>query len=366
MAKQLWPAGIRPHGNGIQIRLSKNGKYIYSETLAGNPHSARDLASAVKRRDELKARLKLGLALDTEERSVSRLFTEAAQAYMDTLDADYSTHITYERIINRYWLPAFHKYLVTDITTEMIKRILTKVPVSQKTKKNILIPLRGILANEEVNPNPAAAVRLKKHQRPVVERFTPKERDKILAELEGQALVYFTLLFGTGLRPSEALGLTWSDYHDGWLNIDKAIVVRRAKDTTKTHTSRKVYVPQWVRPVLLAHWTRFEGGHIFVNTRGSHFKDTDIFNEAWQDVLKRKRIRYRVPYVCRHTRAAELLSSGVVPGEAAKQLGHTLEMFFRTYAEWIDEFSSDRDLDKLEGMQTDHGPKMGQEKRLRD
>lgn len=102
MAKQLWPAGIRPHGSGIQIRLSKNGKYIYSEVVPGNPHSARDLAAAVKRRDELKARLRLGLAIHTEEGRVTRMFSEAAQAYMETLDADYSTHITYERIINRY------------------------------------------------------------------------------------------------------------------------------------------------------------------------------------------------------------------------------------------------------------------------
>lgn len=120
-----------------------------------------------------------------------------------------------------------------------------------------------------------------------------------------------------------------------------------------------MYVPQWVRPVLLGHWTRFEAGHIFVNSRGSYFRDTDVFNQTWQDVLKRLRIRYRVPYTCRHTRAAELLSSGVEPGEAAKQLGHTLEMFFRTYAEWIDEFSRARDLEKLEGMKTENGRKMG-------
>lgn len=64
-------------------------------------------------------------------------------------------------------------------------------------------------------------------------------------------------------------------------------------------------------------------------------------------------VAYRIPYTCRHTHAAELLSMGVEPGRAAAQLGHSLEMFFRTYSEWIDEYSKGEDTDKLNGNRPD-------------
>ncbi len=56
--------------------------------------------------------------------------------------------------------------------------------------------------------------------------------------------------------------------------------------------------------------------------------------------MKKARLRYRTPYKCRHTRAAELLTKGVKPAWAAKQLGHTMKMFFERYASWIDDDDS--------------------------
>ena len=41
------------------------------------------------------------------------------------------------------------------------------------------------------------------------------------------------------------------------------------------------------------------------------------------------------PLFCWHTRAFEMLIAGVEPAFAAKQLGHTTEMFLNYYADWI-------------------------------
>lgn len=122
-------------------------------------------------------------------------------------------------------------------------------------------------------------------------------------------------------------------------------------------------MPTWVRPYLDALPTRFEGGPVFANKFGDHHRDSDIFNAAWQDVFKshliarKHRMPYRIPYVCRHARAAELLSNGVDPAKAAAELGHSTEMFLRTYSEFIDEYCKDRDTSKLEGVRA----KCGQE-----
>ena len=73
----------------------------------------------------------------------------------------------------------------------------------------------------------------------------------------------------------------------------------------------------------------------FVNENGNYFKDTKKFNRAWRKAHTRKQIHYRKPYACRHTRAAELLSMGLLAPDAAVQMGHSTAVFLKTYSEFI-------------------------------
>ena len=75
--------------------------------------------------------------------------------------------------------------------------------------------------------------------------------------------------------------------------------------------------------------------YVFRNTFDRPCLDADDFNEAWNAALKQCRMTYRRAYNCRHTRASEMLMAGVEPAFAAKQLGHSTEMFLKTYADWI-------------------------------
>lgn len=352
MAK--WPVGIRPSGKGIRIRIWRNGRLAHSETVEGDPYSPADLASAVKRRDELTARLRLGLALTPDDGDGIRLFEDVAQDYLNTHVADEQTVTRYANILNRNWMPHYAGWPITEITAKDIKARLSELPVSVKTRKNILIPLRGVLSHAEINPNPAAGIRFQKRQKPPVERYRPSERDALLDRLEGQDKVYFALLFATGLRPGEACGLLWEDYDGEQLSVTKQITMGRLKASTKTYERRKVYVPKWVRPLLNNHETRFKEGHIFLNTEGGPVKQTRYFNRAWRKAHKKARVPYRVPYTCRHTRAAELLSIGINPADAASQLGHSTEMFLRTYSEFIQEYAKDQSFDRFEA--TDKKP----------
>lgn len=351
-----WPTGISPHGNGIRIQLWRGGKRVYSETVQGDPYKPSDLSAAVKRRQQLKARLDVGLPIHANDPGTAKLFRDVAQDFLNVFDGAFSTATDYENIINRHWLPAFGNWLITDITTAHIKtELAAKKTLAHKTIKNIMGSLRGVMDHAmdagHIKINPAAAVKLKRKQVKAIDRFLPAERGKILEQLDGQALLYFTLLFACGLRPGgEVLGLQWADWDGEQLYVHQQIVRRRAKASTKTSKARRVYVPQWARIALNAAPTRFAGGQILVNQRGVPFKDTDPFNEAWRKALKKARVPYRVPYVCRHTRAAELLSTGVEPADAAKQLGHTTEMFYRTYSEWIEEYSGKKDLARFEGV----------------
>ncbi|MBL4826717.1 MAG: site-specific integrase [Spongiibacteraceae bacterium] len=354
MAKNRWPKGIRPMGDGIQIRITHNGK-TYTQTVQGSAYNKTHLALAVKEREHIESRLTLGLPILEEEIARTDYFSNIAQAFLATLEAEYSTVQSYTAILNRYWMPVFGRWLITEIRPSHIKKEIAKYHnLRQKTKKNILIPLRGVfrhaLDDEMITSNPFAAVRIKKQQKHTTERFKPEESRKILKLLNGQAYLYFALFFGTGMRPSEMLALRWEDYTGESIHVCKAIVRRRLKPTTKNHESRDVYIEQWLRHIINNQPTRFQGDYLFVNTKGGPYLDTDIFNAAWKEALSKANIRYRIPYTCRHTRASELLTKGIDPAFAAKQLGHQLDMFYRTYAEWIDEGGTQAQLEKMEKL----------------
>ncbi len=62
------------------------------------------------------------------------------------------------------------------------------------------------------------------------------------------------------------------------------------------------------------------------------------------------KVRHRRPYNCRHSYASIGLSEGLQPAFLASQLGHTLEVFYRTYATWIDDDSNQVQYSKLESI----------------
>ncbi len=59
-------------------------------------------------------------------------------------------------------------------------------------------------------------------------------------------------------------------------------------------------------------------------------------------------MRYRPPYNTRHTYATMMLMTGMRPAFCAKQLGHSVEMFLRTYTNWIDGGQNTLEMARLE------------------
>jgi integrase len=47
-----------------------------------------------------------------------------------------------------------------------------------------------------------------------------------------------------------------------------------------------------------------------------------------------------------------MLMAGMTPAFCARQLGHTVEMFLRTYAKWIDGTQNDLEMARLENALT--------------
>jgi integrase len=360
MVEKSWPPGIRPtaSGTGLEIQLWHKGKRIYFETLSGNPHSKKLLAAAHKRRGELLSRQSLGLPLtdDDAEESTNSLFFDDALDFLRAFDGKASTLYDYTGYLDSFWLPELRNHFTRSITKKRIMKIISGWTVSHKTKKNRLLPLHGIFDMLEIEPNPARVYKKrtrKAQMKPKRKlRYSPKERDALLSRLEGQSLLYFSIFIGCGLRPGENLGLEIPAFNGLQLDVHQQITRRRFEPTTKTYVERLVDVPSWVRVILKEHIGIRKEGPLYLNSIGTAVKDSDRFNAVWKSAHIAEGITYRDPYTCRHNRAAELLSTGVEPAEAAGQLGHSLEEFFRTYAEYIEEFGrkEKRDPNRFEGV----------------
>jgi integrase len=65
-------------------------------------------------------------------------------------------------------------------------------------------------------------------------------------------------------------------------------------------------------------------------------------------MLKRLGICYRWPYNMPHSYATAMLMAGMTPAFCAKQLGHSVEVFSRTYAKWLDRGQNDMEMARRE------------------
>jgi integrase len=202
----------------------------------------------------------------------------------------------------------------------------------KKTYNNAISALRrafefGFLDYPERH-NPAAALkcsRMGKKDRPRIDPFSIQEAEVLIAALHrdwGEAQGnYDELRFFTRLRPSEEIALLATDYDaaKGVLNITKARVCGIDQDVTKTgEDGRIVLCPRAVaiieRQLRLRERLVGDGlihhDHLFFTESGAPMADLKYAYWRWQRTLRRLAIRYRKPYMARHTSVSWSLMLG--------------------------------------------------------
>lgn len=148
----------------------------------------------------------------------------------------------------------------------------------------------------------------------------------------------------------------------------QANVYDKESDSTKTSVSRKVRLTSMALEALKRQKTLtfLVGGHIFLDPRTEvpwkYNKITDT-RGFWAATLRQLGIRYRRPYNMRHSYATVGLMSGANPAFLAKQLGHSLEMFFNVYAAWINGEDDQREMAKIEQSIGKNIPELTQRKK---
>jgi integrase len=213
--------------------------------------------------------------------------------------------------------------------------------------------LDGAVRRGWLNENPARAIRDLREERREPDPFSLDEVTTLLTDgvQTGWERRYFEVAFFTGLRPSEQIGLQWSDVE--WSR--KLICVRRGvgrfgEGETKTEGSlREVHMLPRVRRALKAQRaaTDERSVWIFPNERGGPLNITNLRERVWRPALRRAGLRARTMYQTRHTFAILALSSGEALDWVAKMLGHrTTQMVIRHYHKYVPNLTR-RDGDAL-------------------
>lgn len=415
-----FPEGVEQHGSSIRVRWTKrvDGVKRYVKVLMpGSPQNQRDLNAAARvYRDTVKD-LRTGMitwpelvdryskqpkiekqqaetealsyrdaVLQFEKKALAMVRSEAKKSKGKKKGWAKSTVNDQLAILKNTWIPVFgHRSLRSIQTQEIQKWINENCHLNKKTLKNRVSALRRVFKHYVITPNPCPAKEFvfPDEEQVAVLRYRPVEVDALLEYLQDRPMIhlYFSIFRYCGLRTGELLALKWSDFDGQFLRVTKSIVARELKNTTKTYTKRRVYVPAYARNALEEYKAAVKGGKvvsinqddfIFLNTKGTVFKDADTFCDAWKEAHENVRlaskeadklydelcgfwddedigeyleckIPYRIPYTLRHTRAAELISQGQAD-KGPRELGHTRAMFESNYGEILKEYQ-DRDED---------------------
>jgi len=249
---------------------------------------------------------------------------------------------TIEQKILPFWGPK-RLDAATPVLFDRFKADLLEQKLAPRTVNIVLTRLRQMLRLAHDRGYVAADlsrwVVLVRDSRPAIVPLSFKEKAEFLGAVPLRYRPYFEVAFGTGLRPSEQLALTWDriDWERGVIEVRAGW--REGQSTRlKTATSqRDVDILPSVRKALERQRVIAGGSElVFPNRFGNHMNLRNLRRSVWVPALAKAGLKRRDLYNTRHTFATHALASGEDPGWVAKMLGHTtLTMLMTRYYRYV-------------------------------
>jgi integrase len=183
--------------------------------------------------------------------------------------------------------------------------------------------------------NPAMYVDLPRRDRTEMLAMNQEEAERFRgAAKHTKWYVLFSLMLGTGLRPSEALALRWKDIDlgKGRLTVQRSVAFvnkRWVFEEPKSKSSRRtIPLPLGLVQELSEYMThQLELGFnelVFCNADGNPVHEKGISHWSFKPALRRAGLNEKIRmYDLRHTHATLLLLAGVHPKIVSERLGHS-------------------------------------------
>ena len=245
--------------------------------------------------------------------------TELGNSKIDKIKGTNITHFQNTLIKSGYSVSTIRTYktLLSSIFEDAIKdEIILKNPCKLAAK----LSTRGV-------------------EKKVIIPFTQSEIIHILDNSEGIYKNLFAVLFYTGFRGGEVLGLKWSDINFEQRKIQLNRQIRRSQVVPpKWDSYRFVPIIKVLLPYLENQKTKTYkyDNYVFLNTRNKPFSDISKIANKWKNTLNRTKIPYRSIHTTRHTFISQLISSGEKILTVSKIAGHSnISTTLKTYSHYI-------------------------------
>jgi integrase len=262
-----------------------------------------------------------------------------------------NTLLSYASVWQRHILPRLGRLELRQLQPEVIEAFaadMRAAKVGDETIRKSLVVLQGALKRAvvwgRIRTNPVTSVaKPPRRRRRSVRPLGPSTVEDLRALLSQRDATLVSVLAYAGLRPGEALALTWADVGSVTILVEKALAFGRLQDT-KTRRSRSVKL---LRPLAgdLAAWRLASGRPadrelLFPMRRGGPWTDTAYRNwraRTYAPASRAVGIDQARPYDLRHSFASLLFSEQMNPAEIAEQMGHSLTTLLTTYTHVLEE-----------------------------
>jgi integrase len=197
-----------------------------------------------------------------------------------------------------------------------------------------------------VKTNPWIAVKIRKIPKEKIKPFSQDELKQIIVGLSSRPHYchFAKFLMLTGVRMSEAVGLTWDkiDFSRGEILISESRPIDRADSgykrkvkSTKTGSIRTLNLTDSLKELLSAIPRSERDSLVFHSCRGFQISDNN-FRVAWRKTLADMGIEYRRPHILRHTLISIALDCGMPILSVAYLAGHSsCQTIINTYGHII-------------------------------
>lgn len=294
------------------------------------------------------------------EDTLAALISEWVETHLRQPGVPYKTAHVHAYLLYHYVEPRlgsrqFSEIAPSDIT-DLYATLLASGgksgrPLSPRTVRLTHSLLRQVFQmavdDDRLTSNPTTKARVPKQGPKAPPKwFTPEEMWRLVdAARKHRLAAWWPVLWATGARPEELLGLRWQDVDFGQRTIRFLWAVKETSGhieigQLKTPKSRRTLAFPAAEPggldvfaVLADHRTRQDGekheasaqyrdyGWVFCTQLGNPLNLSNV-RRLWRGMCKKAKVPPYPPYSVRHTCASHMLQAGVPLHEVSEWLGH--------------------------------------------
>jgi integrase len=279
-----------------------------------------------------------------------------------------STLRLYATLLNRHALPRLGRYRLRELTPAVIMRFRAELElerVGPEAIRKTMAIVQGMLQRavewDRIESNPAKVARKpravrQRAVRPPTPQAVEEMRHFLVERDRFPDAVLVCVLAYAGLRPGEALALTWWHVRERTLLVERALSDGELKGQKTERPPRAVDLLQPLAEDLAElRILRGQPGPetlVFPNSSGKPWRDHDWRNwrkRVYKPAAMAIRLGSARPYDLRHSFASLMIHEGrLSPVEIAEQLGHSPATCLSNYAHVIAELKGAEKIPAVE------------------